>query len=150
MKQENEQYFIGPDGKEVSSGVLIVTKDNEILCCHSTGKRFEAGTYDLPKGHIDKGEAPEEAAVREVKEETGLKLEKSKLKDLGEFNYSSKKNLHLYWYDIDKIDIHKLKCTSFFTMYGRSLPEVNGFKLTPLSDLSPFYKIIQKVLNKVL
>lgn len=30
------------------------------------------GWRDLPKGHIDEGESPEEAAVREVREETGL------------------------------------------------------------------------------
>ena len=150
MKQKDEQYYIGPDGKEVSAGVLIVTKDNEVLCCHPTGKGFADGTYDLPKGHIDKGETPEDAAVREVKEETGLKLDKNKLKDLGEFHYTAEKNLHLYWYDIDEIDVKKLECTSNFEMYGRSLPEVNGYKLTPLSDISPYYKVIQKVLVKIL
>jgi ADP-ribose pyrophosphatase YjhB (NUDIX family) len=30
------------------------------------------GKWDLPKGKIDEGETPKEAAVREVKEETGL------------------------------------------------------------------------------
>ena len=30
------------------------------------------GWYDLPKGHIDPGETAEEAAIREVMEETGL------------------------------------------------------------------------------
>jgi ADP-ribose pyrophosphatase len=32
------------------------------------------GIPDLPKGHIEKGETPEYAALREVKEETGLSL----------------------------------------------------------------------------
>jgi 8-oxo-dGTP pyrophosphatase MutT (NUDIX family) len=31
------------------------------------------GIPDLPKGHIEKGESPETAALREVEEETGLK-----------------------------------------------------------------------------
>ncbi|MDE1860464.1 MAG: NUDIX domain-containing protein [Candidatus Micrarchaeota archaeon] len=30
------------------------------------------GEYDLPKGHIEKGESAEAAAIREIKEETGL------------------------------------------------------------------------------
>lgn len=33
---------------------------------------FRRGSWDLPKGKIDPGETPEEAAVREVQEETGL------------------------------------------------------------------------------
>jgi 8-oxo-dGTP pyrophosphatase MutT (NUDIX family) len=33
---------------------------------------FRRGSWDLPKGKIDAGETPEEAAVREVEEETGL------------------------------------------------------------------------------
>ncbi len=33
---------------------------------------FRKGKWDLPKGKIDEGETPDEAAVREVKEETGL------------------------------------------------------------------------------
>lgn len=34
---------------------------------------FRRGYWDLPKGKIDPGESPEEAALREVKEETGLR-----------------------------------------------------------------------------
>lgn len=34
---------------------------------------FRRGKWDLPKGKIDTGESPEEAALREVTEETGLK-----------------------------------------------------------------------------
>jgi 8-oxo-dGTP pyrophosphatase MutT (NUDIX family) len=33
---------------------------------------FRFGKWDLPKGKIDGKESPEEAAIREVKEETGL------------------------------------------------------------------------------
>ena len=33
---------------------------------------FRRDFWDLPKGKIDKGETPEQAAVREVQEETGL------------------------------------------------------------------------------
>jgi 8-oxo-dGTP pyrophosphatase MutT (NUDIX family) len=34
---------------------------------------FRRGSWDLPKGKIDPGESPEQAAVREVMEETGLR-----------------------------------------------------------------------------
>lgn len=32
----------------------------------------EEGWLDMPKGHIERGESPEDAAIREAKEETGL------------------------------------------------------------------------------
>jgi len=34
--------------------------------------RYGHGHWDFPKGHIEAGETPEEAALRELKEETGL------------------------------------------------------------------------------
>lgn len=34
---------------------------------------FRRNSWDLPKGKIDEGETPEQAAIREVEEETGLK-----------------------------------------------------------------------------
>ena len=35
-------------------------------------QRARHGDWSLPKGHIEKGESKEEAALREVKEETGI------------------------------------------------------------------------------
>lgn len=41
--------------------------------------------WGLPKGLVERGEAPEEAAVREVEEETGLRAEI--LEPLGDISY---------------------------------------------------------------
>lgn len=51
-----------------AGGVVII--DNQFVAIERNG------TPDLPKGHIEKGETPEVAALREVEEETGIaKLE---------------------------------------------------------------------------
>jgi 8-oxo-dGTP pyrophosphatase MutT (NUDIX family) len=45
------------------------------LVSHTSGKYLfieRRGKWDLPKGHIEKGEAPEECALREVHEECGI------------------------------------------------------------------------------
>ena len=44
----------------------IVEKDGKFVAI------VRNGIPDLPKGHIEKGESPEDAALREVKEETGI------------------------------------------------------------------------------
>lgn len=48
------------------SAYAIIVKDNAILLLP------QFGGYDLPGGGIDIGEMPEEAVIREVKEETGI------------------------------------------------------------------------------
>ena len=49
-----------------SAGGIVSNQNNEILFIRRLGK------WDLPKGKIEKGESLEQAAVREVQEETGL------------------------------------------------------------------------------
>ncbi len=61
-----------PVVREYSAGGLIFNDDGEvaIIARHSRSGHLE---WCLPKGHIEKGETPEQTAVREVHEETGIK-----------------------------------------------------------------------------
>lgn len=55
-------------GQEHSAGVVIyVEPPREYLLLH-----YPSGHWDFPKGHVEAGETDEEAALREVREETGL------------------------------------------------------------------------------
>ncbi len=57
--------------KRIFSAGGIVVKDGKVLVTqHSKHKG-----WDFPKGHIEAGESQEEAALREVAEETGVKAE---------------------------------------------------------------------------
>lgn len=50
-----------------AAGGLVYNKKGEVLFI------FRNGKWDLPKGGIEKGEGIEDAAIREVEEETGVK-----------------------------------------------------------------------------
>lgn len=78
--QENMQIYCLPENESVlfdklttyfcfqkTAGGIVYNADGNILVM----SRY--GYYDFPKGHIEEGESQEEAAVREVREETGLK-----------------------------------------------------------------------------
>ena len=61
------------DSKYVSKAVII-KEDGALLLLRSVGQRF-SGKWDLPGGHIHVGEDAKDGLIREVMEETGLKLE---------------------------------------------------------------------------
>ena len=60
-----------PD-KRMSYGGIVKNKDQEILLRKPTGM-FGGYSWTFPKGGVDEGETPEQAALREVLEETGVK-----------------------------------------------------------------------------
>lgn len=62
MMQEICSYFVCIE----AAGGVVENEYGEILLIH------RRGFWDLPKGKIEKGETVEDAAIREVEEETGL------------------------------------------------------------------------------
>ncbi len=56
-----------PTEYQHSSGGLVVRAGQVLLIATGAGRRWQ-----LPKGHIEPGESIEQAAVREVREETGV------------------------------------------------------------------------------
>ena len=62
---------------KIGIGVLIINNDGEIL----VGKRkgSHAQYYSIPGGHLEMGESFEEAAAKEIKEETNLTIENPKV-----------------------------------------------------------------------
>ena len=59
-----------PIGDVLAAGAVVIRKD-AVLLVH----RPRYGDWSFPKGKLDKGETSEQAAVREVEEETGLVCE---------------------------------------------------------------------------
>jgi ADP-ribose pyrophosphatase YjhB (NUDIX family) len=67
---ENEVQLLNSIKKQfdliIAAGGIVNNSKNEILLIHRLGK------WDLPKGKVEKNEQLEEAALREVTEETGI------------------------------------------------------------------------------
>ena len=112
-------------GRSLSCGIVVVAPTRELLLCHVTGQRH----WDLPKGGLHDSETPEEAALRETREETGLVFAPRDLVDLGRFAYTARKDLHLFAAASERIDPLALCCESTFVERGsgRRLPEMDGF-----------------------
>ena len=102
-------------------GLLIGRYDLKDL----TGKRI---LWSLPKGHIEEGETPEQAAIREVAEETGITS--SITKSLGVIDF---------WFMAGGKRIHKTVHHFMFTEVGGTLlaqeSEVDEVSWFPLSEI---------------
>jgi ADP-ribose pyrophosphatase len=53
------------------ANIVVITKDEKIVLVRQYRYPVDQITYELPGGVIDKGEHPQNAAIREMQEETG-------------------------------------------------------------------------------
>jgi ADP-ribose pyrophosphatase YjhB (NUDIX family) len=117
---------------EVSAGGLVVDTTGTMGLLIGrydlkdiSGKRV---LWSLPKGHIEEGETPEEAAIREVAEETGINS--AITKSLGVIDF---------WFMAGGKRIHKTVHHFMFTETGGTLlaqeSEVDEVSWFPLSEI---------------
>lgn len=59
---------------------LLLRKEEEILLLQRQNSSYYDGWYSVPAGHVEAGEMPIDALIREIKEEIGITLEKSAIK----------------------------------------------------------------------
>jgi ADP-ribose pyrophosphatase YjhB (NUDIX family) len=84
--------------EEISAGGLVVERGPHGLQAALIGRLDRRGRllWSLPKGHIEEGETPQDTAVREVAEETGILG-----RIIGELGVID------FWFVIDDRRIHK-------------------------------------------
>ncbi len=117
---------------EISAGGLVIdssgTKGLLIGRIDVKDPTREKLLWSLPKGHIEEGESPEEAAIREVQEETGIESEINK--SLGVIDF---------WFMAGGKRIHKTVHHFLFKEKGgRIAPqvsEVDDVRWFPLNEI---------------
>jgi 8-oxo-dGTP pyrophosphatase MutT (NUDIX family) len=60
--------------RAVPAVYLIVEREEKLLIARRCNTRYEDGNYQVPAGHVDPGELPKEAMIREAKEEIGITI----------------------------------------------------------------------------
>jgi ADP-ribose pyrophosphatase len=84
-------YIHAPDG----AVVVAVTAQQQLLLVRQFRPAVAAMTWEIPAGHIDPGETPEQAARKELLEETGYQAERFEL--LATLSPSGARYDHLMW-----------------------------------------------------
>lgn len=118
---------------------ILVFQEGKILL----GRATNWGRWDLPKGEVDKTDSsPLSAALREMKEETGIIADPSELKLIDKFFYKPGKDIIIYtYYPKNKIKIEDLKCTSMVTDKGPAFPELDKFMFVKPKMISSYVEI---------
>ena len=65
--------------KAVPAVYLVLEKEKKILLMRRANTGYQDGNYALPAGHVEAGELPRAALVREVKEELGITVDENDL-----------------------------------------------------------------------
>jgi 8-oxo-dGTP pyrophosphatase MutT (NUDIX family) len=86
-----------PTVEETSAGGLVVDLQRARAAVIARVNRAGRVEWCLPKGHLEEGETPEQAAVREIEEETGIRGRV--LHALGTIDY---------WFSAEGRRVHKL------------------------------------------
>ena len=81
MRQSIEAWIYHPEDREI---LLLKVEDETV------------SFWQPITGGIESGESPEEACLREIKEETGLLLHRSNLTSLGDFTVKIDENLSIH------------------------------------------------------
>ncbi len=123
-----------------AAGGAVFNEKNELLVI------FRRNFWDLPKGKIDKGETPEQAAVREVQEETGLETVHLGNPIVDTYHTYPLKNKRIlkktYWYAMKTAE------TKLTPQYSEDIERAEWVKLAEfLADTPTIYGSILDVLK---
>tara|TARA_A100001011_G_C13862901_1_gene655722 strand:- start:178 stop:594 length:417 start_codon:yes stop_codon:yes gene_type:complete len=130
--------------KNVFVSVLaLVNQDNKVLICKRSEKKDFPGLWEFPGGKLKNNECPENALIREVKEELNINLEQSCIAPVT-FSSSSYKSYNLIiflyvarkWQNDLKLNVHQeMRWIKANQLRNYKMPPANKFLISGLQDL---------------
>lgn len=119
-------YYFNPSSATVA---FIVNSRDELLVCRRA-KEPAKGTLDLPGGFVDLYETGEEGVIREVKEETGLQVVRTRY-------LFSLPNLYVYsGFTVHTLDMF-FCCEVEDTLHYKAMDDAAALFFVPLKDIRP-------------
>lgn len=132
-----------PESQENKAKVgvsVLVKKGDRILLEKRQGTTHGNGTWGAPSGHIDYGESPEQTAMRETREETGMSITDVKFRVITNDVFEAEHTHYItVWFDANYVS-GELKVNS-----PQEESEVGWFSWNALPQ--PLFLPLQNLLN---
>ena len=132
---------------KTTSGVFIFDKIGLVLIGHPTGFAFGEECWSIPKGEPDEGEELMNTAIREVWEESSIRIDSDQLKYIGSNVYKSgKKTIHAYAIKLAVYgkDLNPACTSSFINKIGEETFEIDQFRWVKPEDAKKLVHEAQK------
>ena len=123
---------------QLGAGVILHKGDQVLLQLRTFDAKAYPGFWSTFGGHIEEGEQPESAAIREIEEELGLRLDQSQLTRLGSASIlhgETPAELHFFTAALE-VDLSNLALgegAGFGLIPAR---EIHNLRLTPATRLA--------------
>lgn len=112
----NERWGEDVQIKDRRAAGVAVIWSNKILLIHPTNSSWKKSTCGIPKGKLEPGEDPIAGALRELEEETGIRLDSSQLDpEMHKVDFYNRKNEvdgHLIYFVCEVSDLSEIGLAS--------------------------------------
>ena len=124
--------------KCILTNICLVYKDNQILVLDRKKKDWPGLTF--PGGHVEKDEDFVSSVIREVKEETGLRIKKPILCGIEEFKTEQEDRYLMFYYKTNNFS-GKIKSSKEGEIFWIERDDLNKYKLS--LDLKRILKVME-------
>ena len=131
-------FYIKKEGPAVA--VLALTKDNQVILVRQFRPGPKKILNELPGGYIDESETPEQAALRELQEETGYVGQAHFVATVLDCAYSTMERRSVVVTECERVSEQKLDATEFAEVVLLSLDEFRSLlKSGQMTDVEVGY-----------